>query len=231
MPITGPLPKIACVPDTAFTLRAGSVANAYYVELERGTTPPSRAAAKKSPGYTGLADGMLHLRHLPDAPREFSVLVLAPHPGGGTSSARSSRGGPARICTSSRRCGDKGTLKAGVQKYGFFPMGAKQPALSGTPLYDKFPKDKTEKDLEQHVASALRRHWQDFLRARESRGKPVADIEQGHISTASCILANLSAALGRSVAFDPATHTVTGDPEATKRLKREYRKPWVHPAG
>lgn len=73
--------KVACVPDAGFALRAGSVSKAYYVELERGTTPPSRAAAKKSPGYAGLADGRLHLRHFPDALREFSVLVLAPHPG------------------------------------------------------------------------------------------------------------------------------------------------------
>ena len=57
---------------------------------------------------------------------------------------------------------------------------------------DKYPEDKTEKDLEKHVAPAIRGHMQDFLQAIASRGKPVADIEQGHISTASCILANLS---------------------------------------
>lgn len=73
--------KIACVPDAAFELRAGSRAKAYYVELERGTTPPAKAAAKKSPGYAGLAQRSLHLTHFPDAREGFSVLVLAPHPG------------------------------------------------------------------------------------------------------------------------------------------------------
>jgi len=29
--------------------------------------------------------------------------------------------------------------------------------------------------------------------------------------------------------WDPATHTVVGDEAATKLLRREYRKPWVHP--
>ena len=72
-------------------------------------------------------------------------------------------------------------------------------------------------------------HMRDFLKARENRGKPVADIEQGYISTASCILANMSMDLGRSLAFDPATHTIPGDAEATKRLRRPYRGPWVHP--
>jgi hypothetical protein len=67
------------------------------------------------------------------------------------------------------------------------------------------------------------------LRCIETRGKPVADIEQGHISTASCILANLSMQLGRSLAWDPAKHQVTGDKEANLLLRRPYRQPWIHP--
>jgi len=127
--------------------------------------------------------------------------------------------------------GDKGTLKVSVQKYEFFPRGQKKATLSGTPLMeeDKFPEDKTEKDLERHVASALRRHWQNFLKCREDRSKPVSDIEQGHITTASCILANISMQLGRSLTWDAGKHQVVHDDEANKLLRREYRKPWVHP--
>ncbi len=127
--------------------------------------------------------------------------------------------------------GDKGTLKASVHKWEFFPLNAKTPALSGTPLLeeDKYPEDKTEKDLERHVASALRAHWRNFLKCREDRSKPVADIEQGHLSTASCILANLSMQVGRSLKWDPARHEVVGDAEATRLLRRPYRAPWVHP--
>jgi hypothetical protein len=69
----------------------------------------------------------------------------------------------------------------------------------------------------------------DFLKAIAARSKPIADIEQGHISTASCILANLSMQLGRTLAFDPLKHVVPGDPQATAMLRRPYREPWIHP--
>jgi hypothetical protein len=94
---------------------------------------------------------------------------------------------------------------------------------------EQYPEDKTEKDLEKHCAPAVRRHMQDFLAAIETRGKPVADIEQGYISTASCILANISMDLGRSLAWDAQAQRVIGDEEANRRLARPYRKPWVHP--
>ena len=129
--------------------------------------------------------------------------------------------------------GEKGTLKASVNKFEFFPGGAAKPTISGEALFeeDKYPEDKTEKDLERHVASAIRRHWLDFLKAREGRSKPVSDIEQGHISSASCILANLSQKIGRTITWDPQKHECVGDAEATKLLKRPYRAPWTHPAG
>jgi len=69
----------------------------------------------------------------------------------------------------------------------------------------------------------------DLLAAIDSRGKPVADIEQGYISTASCILANLSMQLGRSLTWDAAAGRVANDAEANRLLRRSYRQPWVHP--
>jgi hypothetical protein len=57
----------------------------------------------------------------------------------------------------------------------------------------------------------------------------VADIEQGHISTASCILANLSMSLGRTLEWDAEQGRVADDEEANKLLRRPYREPWVHP--
>jgi predicted dehydrogenase len=126
--------------------------------------------------------------------------------------------------------GDKGTLKASVNGYDFMPPGKSEPALSGKAvILDKYPEDKTEKDIELHVAEANRRHQLDFLAAIESRGKPVADIEEGHISTASCILANLAMKLGRTLVWDHGKQQVVGDEEANKLLRRPYRTPWVHP--
>ncbi|MGH9396304.1 MAG: gfo/Idh/MocA family oxidoreductase, partial [Terriglobia bacterium] len=76
----------------------------------------------------------------------------------------------------------------------------------------------------------IRHHMLNFLAAIATRGRPVADIEQGYISTASCILANLSMKTGRTMAWDPQTGRVIGDAEANRLLARTYRGPWVHPA-
>ena len=126
--------------------------------------------------------------------------------------------------------GSKGTLKADVNKFEFVPRGGGE-TIRGDALieYEKYPEDKTEKDLERHVASAIREHMRDWVRCLDSRERPVADIEQGHISTASCILANISRDLGRSLRWDPQANAVIDDDEANARLKREYRAPYEHP--
>jgi hypothetical protein len=94
---------------------------------------------------------------------------------------------------------------------------------------DKYPEDKTEKDLEKHVAPAIRAHMADLLHAIDTRGRPVADIEQGYMSTAACILANVSMQIGRTIQWDHARGTVLGDEEAVRLLRRPYREPWTHP--
>jgi predicted dehydrogenase len=126
--------------------------------------------------------------------------------------------------------GDKGTLKAGVMSYDFIPVGG-GPAIHEDVAYefDKFPEDRTEKDLETHVAPAIRVHMKDFLSCVESRQRPVSDIEQGYMSTTACILANLSMKLGRSLHWDHARGVVIGDDDANRLLRRPYRAPWVRP--
>jgi hypothetical protein len=57
----------------------------------------------------------------------------------------------------------------------------------------------------------------------------VADIEQGYISSASCILANVAMQLGRTLTWDVEKQTIAGDAEAARLLRRPYRKPWIHP--
>jgi predicted dehydrogenase len=126
--------------------------------------------------------------------------------------------------------GDKGTLKASVMGYDFVPHGDGMPVHEDV-VYEleQFPEDKTEKDLERHVAPAIRVHMNDLLRAMQTRGKPVADVEQGYISTIACILANVSMQLGRTLQWDHPCGTVVGDEEANRLLRRPYRAPWVHP--
>ncbi len=126
--------------------------------------------------------------------------------------------------------GDKGTLKADVYGYDFIPEGDGKPVHRDvTYELEQYPEDKTEKDLEKHCAPAIRHHMMDFLAAIDKRAKPVADIEQGYISTASCILANISMRLGRTLTWDAAAQRVVGDEEANRLLRRPYRAPWVHP--
>src|SRR5262249_30183971 len=126
--------------------------------------------------------------------------------------------------------GDKGTLKAGVMGYDFTPTGGGKPIHVDVKYeLDEYPEDRTEKELERHVAPAIRGHMRDLLAAISSRGRAVADIEEGYISTASCIMANLALKLGRTLAWDPQTHKVIGDDEANRLLLRPYRSPWVHP--
>lgn len=126
--------------------------------------------------------------------------------------------------------GDKGTLCASTMQYDFFPEG-KGDKVHKDVVYEKekYPEDLTEKDIELNAAPATRLHMLDFLHAIDKNTRPVADIEEGHISTASCILANLSMQLKRPLRYDPAKREVTGDPEATKLLQRNYRRPWEHP--
>jgi predicted dehydrogenase len=125
--------------------------------------------------------------------------------------------------------GEKGTLKVSVMGYDFIPD-------KGEPIHrdvvyelEQYPEDKTEEKLEKHVAPAIRRHWVNFLQAVDSRSKPVADIEQGYISSASCILANLSMKSGRTLTWDAEKQRIANDDAANALLKRPYRAPWVHP--
>jgi predicted dehydrogenase len=126
--------------------------------------------------------------------------------------------------------GDKGTLKVSVMGYDFVPSGG-GPAIHEDVVYelDRFPEDRTEKDLERHVAPAIRAHMKNFLECIASRGTPVADVEQGYMSATACILANHSMSLGRSLQWDHAKGMVVGDPVANQLLRRPYRTPWVHP--
>ena len=77
--------------------------------------------------------------------------------------------------------GDKGTLDLSVDGYDFTPLGGKAVHQDRVMELDKYPEDRTEKDLEKHVAPAIRGHMIDLLAAIAKRSKPVADIEQGHI--------------------------------------------------
>jgi predicted dehydrogenase len=128
--------------------------------------------------------------------------------------------------------GEKGMLAGSTMQADFFPYGEGEEPKHYDVVYEKeqYPEDVTEERIELNAAPATRLHMKDWLKAIENDTLPVADVENGHISTASCILANISMELGgRPLKYDPKTRTVIGDPEATAKLRRPYRAPYVHP--
>ncbi len=127
--------------------------------------------------------------------------------------------------------GDKGTLSGSTMKADFVPYNKDEEAIHFEVVYEKekYPEDLKEKDIELNAAPATRRHMIDFLNAIDNNKKPIADIEEGHISTASCILANISMQLNRPLSYDPVSKSIVGDSEATALLQRTYHNGYEHP--
>jgi predicted dehydrogenase len=124
--------------------------------------------------------------------------------------------------------GEKGTLRMSTMRYDFTPTDSKAQKLHADCVFEKekYPEDLKEERIELNAAPATRLHMLDFLAAIDKGTKPIADIQEGHISTASCIIANLAMRVGRPLSYDPLTKTIKNDPEATALLARAYREPW-----
>lgn len=128
--------------------------------------------------------------------------------------------------------GENGMLAGSTMQADFFPYEESAEPKHYDVVYEReeYPEDLTEDRIELNAAPATRLHMKDWLKAVDKNSRPIADIEEGHISTASCILANISMELGgRPLKYDPKTMTVIGDLEATAKLRRPYRAPYQHP--
>ncbi|MES1200611.1 MAG: Gfo/Idh/MocA family oxidoreductase [Pseudomonadota bacterium] len=124
--------------------------------------------------------------------------------------------------------GERGTLKLFNAGYQFLPLEGEGFGMQLPLELEQFPNDRvTMQDWEWPLAAITRYHMRDFLNAIAHRTLPAADIEEGHISTSCCVLANTAMKLGRSLNWDG--HHVIGDDEADRALARPYRAPWVHP--
>lgn len=124
--------------------------------------------------------------------------------------------------------GEKGTLTLSSVNYEF--VGESGEKLSGNldAEIKKFPNDAKLLPMDRQLVPLTRPNMRDFIAAIEAGKRPVADVEEGYISTSSVILANLSMDLGRPIRWDGSK--AIGDEEAQKRLLRPYRAPWIHPA-
>lgn len=74
-----------------------------------------------------------------------------------------------------------------------------------------------------------REHIDNFIQCIKSREKPLADIDEGHLSTLLAHYGNIAYRCGRKLSIDPVSQGFLNDPEANRLVKREYRKPWVVP--
>lgn len=126
--------------------------------------------------------------------------------------------------------GSKGTLKLSVWSYDYLPLDGGTPEkVKALEEREKYPEDVQHRETELFAAPANRRNLLNFVTCRKNGQRPVADIEEGYISTACCILANVSMELGRGLRWDGDAGKVIGDDEANGRLARTYRAPWQHP--
>ncbi len=126
--------------------------------------------------------------------------------------------------------GKNGVLKASVFGYDFKKYYSNEvESVDVKYETDEYPEDKTERDIELHTAPAVREHMRDFLARIADRGRPRSDVEEGAISTISCILGNISMKLGRALEWDEEAGRVKNDDEANALLARPYRAPWIHP--
>lgn len=72
-------------------------------------------------------------------------------------------------------------------------------------------------------------HMRDFVNAVRTKSQPACPIEEGWKSTATVQLGMIAYDVGRAIQFDAAAVAIPADREAHALLKRDYRKPWVHP--
>ena len=110
-------------------------------------------------------------------------------------------------------------MKLSVYSYDFIPLGG------GTPIHKDvvYELEQYPEDRGRERPGAPRRPGHPSAHARlpgddPVAGKPVADIEEGHISTSSCILANVALQLGRTLHWDAEKGRVRDDEEANRLL-------------
>jgi len=115
-------------------------------------------------------------------------------------------------------CGTEAFMYFGRHGGGWQVYAAKKRTQENELIASEFGRVATDNNIE------------NFISCIRSREKPKADVEEAHLSTSLCHLANISYRVGnRKLKFDGKTETFLDDPEANKYLKVNYRKPWIIP--
>jgi predicted dehydrogenase len=93
----------------------------------------------------------------------------------------------------------------------------------GPPIPDTGEEDEASEERGSHFTNFI-----DCVRSR-NRDNLHCEIEEGHLSTSLCHLANIAYRTKRTLVFDPKTETFPGDDEVNGLLRRTYREPYVVP--
>ena len=109
--------------------------------------------------------------------------------------------------------GVNGTLFANYATHGIVPEGGR--------LKDAKPPEPSIKPSKGHE-----REWLDCIKSRE---QPSCNADYHAKIDVAIGLANISYRLQRSVRFDPEGEKITGDVEAARLARPEYRDPWKFP--
>ena len=114
--------------------------------------------------------------------------------------------------------GTDGTMFVDREGFQVFP--------EGTEVEGKRVAKTAEMKMER-VDDGLANHVANMLECMRTRKLPQSDIEFGHRSTSTCLLANIALRSKERLEWDVASQRLTkGSPAAQKLLSREYRAPW-----
>ena len=124
----------------------------------------------------------------------------------------------------------------GAQEYtpevsnGIFFYGEKGTVFVTDRKWIIIPKGKNKQHTVNEVSTDMgKEHMAEFLKAVRSRQQPPCTPEEGHYSTSTVKLAMIAYDLETKIYWDRDSQTIVGNPEASKRLKRNYRPPYKHP--
>ena len=113
----------------------------------------------------------------------------------------------------------------GVMRFGRHGAGWQVHSAPGRNPYKNW-----KVDAELHGRRPGDAHVANFFDCVRSRKRPNADVEEGHLSTVLCHMANISYRVGGDrLVFDPKTERFVGHDAANKLVKRVGRAPWLIP--
>jgi len=130
--------------------------------------------------------------------------------------------GDKAIAWEGQSCDPHGFEGAGFGVSFFGENGSMAIAGDHVKIYDL--KDKVVREINGKHDDVL--HFGNFIEGIREGKKLNAEIEEGQKSTMLCHLGNIAWRSGHTINFDPQTHKIVGDSNASALAKRDYREGW-----